>query len=79
MSQRLRRGTGEGPTVRHTCFCSFSNTGFELTYCGSGNSIHFSFFTMQFFPPSLKITIPKHNVKMKKNFLLQFQGKAVFY
>ena len=36
-------------------------TGFKLTYRDSGNSIHFSIFTMQVFPPSQKITIPKYN------------------
>ena len=43
---------------------------FELMYCDSVNLIHFSFFTSQCFRPSLKIMIPKHNAKMKKNFLL---------
>ena len=42
-------------------------TGFELTYRDSGNAIHFSFFTTQFFPLRLKITIPKDNIKKKKN------------
>ena len=34
---------------------------FELTYRDSGNTIHFSIFTMQFFPSSQKITITKYN------------------
>ena len=32
---------------------------FELTYWDSGNTIDFSFFTIQFLPPTQKITIPK--------------------
>ena len=35
--------------------------GSNLTYCDSGNTIHFSIFTMLIFPPSQKITIPKYN------------------
>ena len=42
--------------------------GFELTYRDSRNMIHFSFFTMQLFTLSLKITIPKHNIKNEKVF-----------
>ena len=38
-------------------------------YCDSGNSIHFSFFTTQFFPASLKMTIPKQYKKEKQFFL----------
>ena len=38
---------------------TFYKTGFELTYRDSGNTIHFSFFTIQFFPPTQKITMPK--------------------
>ena len=38
----------------------YKHTGFELTYRDSGNTIHFSIFTMQIFPPSQKITIPKY-------------------
>ena len=34
---------------------------FELTYHDSGNLIHFPVFTMQTFPPSQKILIPKYN------------------
>ena len=49
------------------CRCC-RNAGFELAYRDLGN-IHFSFFTMQFFPPILKITIPKH-MKRKSNFFL---------
>ena len=33
--------------------------GFELTYFDSGNMMYFSFFTIQFFPPTQKIMIPK--------------------
>ena len=33
-------------------------TSFVLTYRDSGNTIHFSIFTMQIFPTSQKITIP---------------------
>ena len=32
---------------------------FELMYRDSGNIMHFSFFTIQFFPPTQKISIPK--------------------
>ena len=52
-----------------------NNSGFELTYRFSGNTIHFSFFRTQFFPRSLKITIPKHNIKRKNNFLLNLNHK----
>ena len=45
-------------------------TGLELMYRDSGNVIHFLFFTMQFFPPILKTTIPKYNIKNKKKFSL---------
>ena len=38
-----------------------SEPGFELTSHDSGNTIHFSIFKMQVFPPSQKITISKHN------------------
>ena len=45
-------------------FCRFFKvSGFELTYSDLGTTIHFSFFTTQFFPPCLKITIPKYNKK----------------
>ena len=37
------------------------DAGFKLTYCDSGNMIHFSIFTMQVFPLSQKITIPEYN------------------
>ena len=73
-----REASGEGPIVWHNCFCSLSNTGFELTYRDSGNTIHFSFFTTQFFPPSLKVMIPKHNVKIKNNFYFNFREKLCF-
>ena len=32
---------------------------YELTYRDSGNTIQFSFFAIQFFPPTQKIAIPK--------------------
>ena len=35
------------------------NPGFEVMYHHSGNTMHFSFFTIRFFPPTQKITIPK--------------------
>ena len=35
--------------------------GYELTYCDSGNLIHFLFFTMQLFPSTQKIMIPKYD------------------
>ena len=44
----------------------------------SGNTIHFSFFTTQFFRPSLKIMIPKHNAKMKIIFYFKFSEKLFF-
>ena len=47
----------------------FNQTGFKLMYHDLGNTIHFSFFMMQFFPPSLKIMIPKNN------FLVSFNHK----
>ena len=54
--------------------------GFELMYRDSRNAIHFSFFMMQFFPPSLKITIPKHNIKRENNFFLNLNHKEkLFY
>ena len=31
-----------------------------------GKTIHYSFFTMQFFPPSQKFTIPNHNITKKR-------------
>ena len=73
-----REASSEGSIVRHTYFCSFSNTGFKLTYGDSENSIHFLFFTMQFFPPSLKIVIPKHNIKWKRIFYFNFREKLCF-
>ena len=45
-------------------------SGFHLMYCDSRNTIDFSFSLTQFCPPSLKITIPKHNIKRKNNFFL---------
>ena len=49
-------------------------SGFELKICDSGNMIHFSIFTIQIFPPSQRITIPKYNTVSyseteKQNFL----------
>ena len=40
---------------------SDKGAGFELTYRDSENTIHFSFFTTPFLPPSQKISISKHN------------------
>ena len=37
-----------------------SLTGYELTYCDLGNARPFSFFTMQFFPATQKIAVPKY-------------------
>lgn len=37
--------------------------GFKLTNYDLGNAIHFSFLTMQFFPPSQEITISKYIIK----------------
>ena len=52
-------------------FCRFFKvSGFELTYSDLGTTIHFSFFTTQFFPPCLKITIPKYNEKKERVFSL---------
>ena len=45
-------------------------SGFKLTYCDLGNTTHSLFFTKQFFTLSLKIMIPKHNMKKKKVFSL---------
>ena len=42
--------------------------GFELMYRDSGNTIDFSFFTMQIFPPSLKITVLKQNKEREIEF-----------
>ena len=33
--------------------------GFELMYHDSGNTMHFSFFKRQFYPPTQEIKIPK--------------------
>ena len=71
-----REASGEGPTVRHTCFCSLSNTWFELV--SWFRKYQFLFFTMQFFPPSLKIAIPKHNIKWKRIFYFNFREKLCF-
>ena len=38
-----------------------NTTVFKLMYCDLGNTIHFSIFMSQIFPPSQKITIPKYN------------------
>ena len=37
-----------------------SLTGYELTYCDLGNARPFSFFTMQFFPATQKIAVPRY-------------------
>ena len=42
--------------------------GFELVYHDLGNTIHFSFFMMQIFRPSLKIMILKRNRKKEMEF-----------
>ena len=47
---------------------------FKLTYGDSRNMIHFSIFSIQIFPSSQKITIPKYNTVSyseteKQNFL----------
>ena len=42
--------------------------GFELVYHDLGNTIHFSFFTMQIFRSSLKIMILKRNRKKEMEF-----------
>ena len=57
-------------------------TGFELMYGDSGNTMHCSFFTIQFFPPTQKITMPrkvsvsyKYKILKKKIFLaVQFKN-----
>ena len=50
--------------------------GFELMHDDSRNLIHFSFFRMQFSPPSLKIKIPKYNIERKRiYFLMLMTGK----
>ena len=43
-----------------------SYSGYELTYCDSGNKIHFSFLMMQFFTPTQKIIVPKYNLIFPK-------------
>ena len=48
-------------------------TGFELRYFG--NTIRFSFFTTQFFPPTQKTAIPKHSIK--KSFFLNRETKPI--
>ena len=57
----------------------FTYSGFELTYCDLGNMIHFSFFMVQFFLSNLKIVMPKHNIKMKNNFLVDFNHREKLY
>ena len=51
------------------CWCS----GFKLTNFDLGNMMHFSFFTIQFFPSTQKIVIPKvfifYNEEQKQVFL----------
>ena len=51
-------------------FQNVFHTGLELTCHDSRNMIHFSFFTKQFFLPSQKTMILKHNVKQEKKFFL---------
>ena len=46
----------------------------SLPGCDLGN-IHFSFFMTRFFPPSLKIMIPKHNIKRKNNFFFNINHR----
>ena len=55
----------------------FQGSIFQLTYHDSGNMIHFTFFMMKFFPPSLEITIPKHNTKKQKHFFLNTEIKLI--
>ena len=43
--------------VRELSFAS--RAGFEITYCHLGNAMHFPLFTIQFFPLTQIITIPK--------------------
>ena len=52
-------------------------SGFELTYCDSGNMIRFSFSALQFFPTSLKILIPKHNIRKGNFFSLKEKQKLL--
>ena len=51
-------------------------TEFKWMYGDSGNMIYFLFFTIQFFPPCLKMTIPKHK-KRKKSFSLTEKQKLI--
>ena len=50
-------------------------TGLELTYRDLGNKIHFSSFRKQFFPPTQKMAIPKHNIKKSKELFSRKTGK----
>ena len=43
------------------CKAEIWRPGLESTYRDSGNPIYFSSSTLQIFPPSQKITIPKYN------------------
>ena len=43
--------------VRELSFAS--RAGFKITYCDLGNTMHFPLFTIQFFPLTQIITIPK--------------------
>ena len=63
------QGTPTTFAIGHLFWLAFS-TEFKLTYRDLGNSIHFLFFTTQFSPTSLKIMIPKHNIKRQKNLSL---------
>ena len=49
------------PTIPSFSMMEFTTTGFELMYHYSENTIHFSILTMQIFPLSKKIRIPKYN------------------
>ena len=53
-------------------------------YCDLGSTIQFSFFTMQFFPPTEKIMIPKYDKfffsqtkEQKQNFFLLLLSKRI--
>ena len=63
----------------YICDIIYLLEGFELTYRDSGNTIHFSFFTKQFFPTSLEIAIPKHDKKSRKILFLNRETKLKTY
>ena len=55
---------------------------YELAYCDSRNMRQFSFFTMQFFPPTQKIVIPNISFffkKQKQNWFLLLLLKQFHY